>query len=573
LATQPNRLLVIGLDGATFDLIIPWVEAGELPTFRHLLHVGAAAPLRSVIHPYTAQAWTTMVTGQNAGAHRIFDFWERDFATYGFKLLNAGMRAAPALWSVLSQRGVPVIIANVPMSYPPEPVKGVMVSGRDTPGLDSEYTHPSSLKRRLQQALGRQYVIVPNDWLHAQRGEFAKVRAVLLDEIDVRIASVRHLMQAEDWRFCMFVISATDGAVHFLWRFFDEAYPLYDPATASDLNTSLLDIYHHVDSRLAELLQDLSEDIKIVLVSDHGGGANPISVVHLNLWLAQQGLLTFHAPTKKSTAMLARELPVHLLETFKKRIYRTMSFQNLTKVRRLWPDSFRSRLSSATLLGGIDWRQTKAFSEERRGNIWINLKGRDPQGIVEAGSEYEAIRTQIVQTLPNLTDPVSGEKPIKRIWRREELFEGPFLEKMPDLIVEADNPDVFRSRGNYTGTEPVHRLGLDELRVSKTSGCHRFNGIFIATGGGIRPGVWLDMVDMVDVAPTLLYMLNEPVPAEMDGRVIEDLFEADYLQKQPPGRAESVHPLSKPDYQEGEGYSDEEAQIVEERLAGLGYLD
>jgi predicted AlkP superfamily phosphohydrolase/phosphomutase len=573
LSSHQNRLLVIGLDGATFDLILPWAETGRLPTFRHLLQTGAAAPLRSVIHPYTAQAWTTMVTGRNAGAHRIFDFWERDFTTYGFRLLNASMRAVPALWNILSQRDLPVIVVNVPMSYPPEPVKGVMISGRDTPGLDSNYTYPSSLKGELQQALRRGYVIVPNDWLYAQRGQFAKVRDELLSEIDVRVATAQHLMQTRDWRLCMFVISATDGAVHFLWQFHDETYPLHDPAAALELGDPIFQVYHHIDNKLAQLLRNLPENTTTVLVSDHGGGANPIRTIHLNLWLAGQDLLAFRSPVKKSAGVLAEALMIRVLEALKRRVYKTVSFQNLTKLRRLWPDRFRSRLSSAALLSDIDWARTRAFSEERRGNIWINLKGRDPQGVVEAGAEYEAVRDQVIETLPDLADPLTEEKLVKRVWRREELFEGPFLEKLPDLVVEAENPNLFRSRGGYAEAEPVRRLELPELRGARTSGCHRFNGIFVTTGQGIRRGVWLSEINMVDVAPTLCYMLKEAIPVEMDGRVIEDLFEKDHLQAYPPERSDFVDSASGPLDRESKSYSDEEAQAVEERLAGLGYLD
>lgn len=566
LKNKQNRLLVIGLDGATFDLILPWVKAGELPTFDRLLQTGAAVPLRSVTHPYTAQAWTTMMTGRNAGAHRIFDFWERDFATYGFKLLNAGMRTTPALWTILSQRDLPVIVVNVPMSYPPEQVKGVMVSGRDTPGLDSAYTYPPSLKHELGQALKRDYVIVPNDWRHAKRREFIKVRDALLDEIEVRVAATQHLMQTRDWRFCMFVISATDGAMHFLWQFHDETHPLHNPAAAPELRSSLLQIYRHVDDALARLLKTLPDDVTTVLVSDHGGGGNPSSIIHLNLWLAQQGLLAFRASSKNTAVPLARAL-----EALKKRVYGLVSFQTLTKLRRLWPDRFRSRLSDATLLGDIDWAQTRAFSEERRGNIWINLKGRDPQGIVEEGAEYEAIRDQIVETLPNLQDPLTGEKPVKRVWRREELFAGPFLKKLPDLVVETESPDIFRSRGKYVGSDPVRQIEPSELQTQKTSGGHRYNGIFVAAGPNIRRGAWLDEMSMIDVSPTLLYMLGEAIPSEMEGRVIKELFEQEYLQTQPPKCGDS--PSLPGDTREDKSYSDEESKEIEKRLAGLGYLD
>ncbi|MEI2692189.1 MAG: alkaline phosphatase family protein [Anaerolineae bacterium] len=142
MTTNHRRLVIIGLDGATFDLIQPWIAAGELPNLQRLMAEGSWGPLELVVHPFTAQAWTSMVTGVQQGKHRVFDFWERDFSTYGFRLINASHRALPALWNLLSQVGKPVIVVNVPQTYPPEPVQGVMVSGRDTPGLDTHLHLP-----------------------------------------------------------------------------------------------------------------------------------------------------------------------------------------------------------------------------------------------------------------------------------------------------------------------------------------------------------------------------------------------------------------------------------------------
>ncbi|MEZ4769882.1 MAG: alkaline phosphatase family protein [Caldilineales bacterium] len=296
-----NRLLVIGLDGATFDLMRPWAAAGELPNLQRLMNEGSWGPLRSVVHPFTAQAWTSMVTGTQQGKHRVFDFWERDFSTYGFRLLNASHRALPAIWNLLSAAGKDVIIVNLPQTYPPEPVQGVMVSGRDTPGLGAAYTYPAGLKSELDAVSDTPYVIVPDDWLWMQRGRPDLARAELLREIDVRFDAARRLMESRPWDLTFFVVSATDGVAHFFWKYHDPSHPLYNPAEAERYGDTILEVYRRCDQRIGELLAWIEEsgNTNVLVVSDHGQGQLGPQAIHLNLWLAEQNLLHFRSRADK----------------------------------------------------------------------------------------------------------------------------------------------------------------------------------------------------------------------------------------------------------------------------------
>lgn len=571
--TAKNRVVVIGLDGATFDLITPWVRAGKLPTLARLLDESTAAPLESVLHPFTAQAWSSMVTGANQGKHRIFDFWERDFHTYGFRLTNASFRSLPALWTLLSQAGRHVIVLNVPMTFPPEAVNGVLVSGWDTPGMGAAFTYPLELKAELTAlANGQPYVIVPDDWKYSTAQRADKVLSELQREIDVRFAVVTNLMQREPWDLCFFVVSALDGAAHFLWKYHDPAHPLYDAQGLAEHFTEdpLLQVYQRADQRLGEFLQTLPPDVYVLVVSDHGEGPLEDIEIHLNLWLAEQGLLTLHAAgSPRSPRRMAKWLAAQAVERSKHALYGRVSFSTLSRLRHLWPDRFRTTLGEESFFPGIDWSSTLAYSEEVRGNIWINLRGRDPHGIVEPGELYESLRTRIIETLPALRDPHTGQQLIKRVWRREERFSGPYVERFPDLVVEAAYPDLFRPRGAYQGTAPVRHLSVEEMQGRRVTGCHRLHGIFLARGRGVQEARWLPHASITDVAPTVLYLLGEPIPTWMDGRVLADLFAPEMLTVQPirhdgqmvatPGSADVA-------------YDDADAQKLADRLAGLGYL-
>lgn len=571
MTSTSSRLIIVGLDGATFDLIEPWAAAGYLPTLRRLMAEGAWGRLRSVLHPFTAQAWTSMITGVQQGKHRIFDFWERDFSTYGFRLVNASHRAFPALWNLLSRQGLEAIVVNVPHTYPPEPIQGVMVSGRDTPGLDAAYTHPPELKPELDRVSRTPYVIVPDDWMWMQRGRPDRAREELLREVEVRFDVALHLMRTRPWRLAFFVTSAPDGAAHFFWKYHDPTHPLHDPTEAARYGDTLRAVYQACDHRLAEVLDYAAAlgDCHVLVVSDHGQGPLGPMAIHLNLWLEQAGLLRFHeAGERRSAKERATALAARAVQRARRMVHGHIPFQTLAKLRRLWPDSLRARLGAETFFPGVDWSRTRAFSEELRGNIWINLAGRDPQGIVQPGAEYEALRDRIVAELPELTDPVTGARPIRRVWRREELYAGPFLDRLPDLVIEADYPDLFKPHGAYRGPSPVRHLSRAELAERPISGCHRQDGIFLAWGPLVQPGSQVRGASLVDVAPTALHLLGLPTAAEMDGRALVEAL-------QPAAQAVETMPLAELGFQAAGAavdYTEAEAAQVRERLAGLGYL-
>ena len=560
-----GKVLVVGLDGASLDLIRPWAAQGKLPTFARLLSEGASGPLRSTVHPYTAQAWTTMVTGVNAGRHRLFDFWERDLESYGFHLTNAGARAAPAIWSVLSERGRRVVVVNVPMTFPPEGVNGVLVSGRDTPGLSSEYAHPASVKEELEKALARPYVIVPNDWRWMRLGRPDKAREALLQEAEVRFAATRHLMETREWDFCMFVVGATDGAAHFFWRLHDPEFPGHDPELAETLGDVLLEVYQQVDQLLADLLQAAGDEVSLMIVSDHGSGSSQLRAIHLNRWLAQHGWL--HFEEADSEPRTGRWM-VNLVACLKQVAYSLIPYQQLNRLRQLWPDRWRKRLSRLELFAGVDWSRTQAFSEERRGSIWINLAGREPEGIVPQ-ADYEALRDEIAQALERASVPWSDEPLVRRVWRREELFAGPYTDRIPDLLIELKSPSQFHVHKGAHHGPAVRPLTEREIAEMTVTGDHRMEGTLILHGAGVQPGATFDPVDMRDVLPTALYLMGEAIPAYAEGRLVEAAFEDAWLAARPPVYDDTD--LDGPGTERYD-YSSEETDLLEERLEGLGYL-
>jgi predicted AlkP superfamily phosphohydrolase/phosphomutase len=190
---------------------------------------------------------------------------------------------------------------------------------------------------------------------------------------------------------------------------------------------------------------------------------------------------------------------------------------------------------------------------------------------VEPGEEYEALRDTIIKKLTRLQDPETGEPVIRRVWRREELYEGPFVDRFPDLLVEPfDTPMVFRARSYARGKEAVRVLSKDELARSPVTGSHVMDGLLVLKGNAIKAGERLSRCSILDVAPTVLYLMGLPIPSDMDGQVIEEAVSPSYLDTHPIEFVDVEQPVFEE--KEGHDYTEEEAKDIEDRLRGLGYL-
>src|SRR5438309_1167924 len=286
------RLLVIGLDGATLDLVRPWAAAGRLPALARLMAAGAWGPLRSTVPAATFPAWTSLVTGVNPGRHGVLDFTERVPGTYRVRFVNGSYRRVPALWTRLSAAGRRVAVLTVPATYPPEPTCGVMVSGFDSPlatAIDGSFVHPRALYRDIQRAVGR----VPfADFQEVTTGPgwHARALARLLDGVARRTKLAAWLLARERWDALMVVFGESDTVAHHFWRFHDARSPRHAPGPFA---SAIARVYEALDRAVGRLLAAAPRDTAVAIVSDHGSGGASDRVVHLNRRLEECGLLGF----------------------------------------------------------------------------------------------------------------------------------------------------------------------------------------------------------------------------------------------------------------------------------------
>ena len=561
---ENQKVIIIGLDGATLDLILPWASEGKLPAFQRIIDEGTYGELRSTIQPLTAPAWISFMTGLNPGNHGIYDFIRRRPNSYDVELVYAGNLRRKTLWTLLSEAGKHVGAINVPMIYPPQPVNGFLISGIDTPGLGSPFTYPPDLYDELKRNIGDYIIAVSGndteEWAEGFRS-MARIRTKAFD----------YLRRNKPWDCLMVVYAATDMSQHIFWKNM-EGFASDSPSPEdSRYGGIILEVYQIVDRMLSALLAEVDDETTIMIMSDHGAG--PIKrAVYMNKWLEEQGWLVSRDSAEASAVASlslratrgALRRALHVGKRYLPAQARGWLKQNLPGVR----DSIEGFMLSSLL----DWSSTKAFSVGSYGSIYLNLRGREPQGIVEPGREAEELCSQIVEGLKDLRDPITGDRVVEKAYRKHELYWGEYLDFAPDLIVQWENYE-YDCRQRFGSEETAvfgDALTLNDLQEAQTmSAVHRLHGTLMLRGSRVPRARRIDGAEIIDLAPTVLYLLGQPVPRTMDGRVLTEALDEHYVSSHP---VAYVDDLPDEHGQADGSYSDEESQAVSDRLRGLGYL-
>jgi len=573
-------VLIIGIDGATFDLIKPWAEDGKLPTFKRLLDEGVHGELESVIPPITPPAWTSFMTGMNPGKHGLFNFIEHDPHDQSIRYTNASSRRVPTVWSLLSRMGRRVGIVNVPMTYPPEEVNGFCISGLDTPDESSRFVYPDGLRRELEQAVGKIYL----DHRHLGYMTTDDKRDSVLEDL-VRIENRRtemaeYLITRHPTDVMMLVYTATDTVQHFFWHYMDPTHPFYDPCGAEKYRDAVLDIHRMIDANIARLLALVPQETVVIVVSDHGGGPVSKQVIRLNQCLEELGVLAYkrgwNGGGSRSIHRLTRRMDDYLRGM--------LSPNQKARLARIFPN-LRARWESyASSAAMIDWEKTQAYCLEFLSfpsEIWINIEGRSPHGRVKPGAEYEAVVESLIRRLYALKDGETGRSLIRRIYRKEEIYQGPYLDLAPDLILSWWEDGAFQVQKSVPGSgQPSVSDGTRETGASAASwsGTHRLHGVLLMKGGPLRRAATLSKAHITDVAPTLLHLMGVPVPPEMDGSVLLEAFEDTFTRScrvQYGSEGAPEHAVNGNGNGNGNGaaYTAAESEKIKERLKGLGYIE
>jgi predicted AlkP superfamily phosphohydrolase/phosphomutase len=489
------------------------------------------------------------MTGKNPGKHGLFDFRAPVMTDPLRPLTNATFIRSKTLWGILSDVGKKVITINVPMTYPPEGVNGVMISGIMTSAIKDKCFYPPALHQRVIEAVG-EYPPEP-DWdayrENGIRNTGNDVTLRLVKEVtslsQQRGEAALFLLGEVDWDLSMIVFTSVDRLQHFAWKYLDPDYDGYESDAAEMYRGALAGYYSCLDDMIGRLVQKGGKDVHTIVMSDHGFGPQ-YKKFYINKWLVEEGFLG-------------------LLET--RRAWRGLFRRfDISRLRRAIPSSVQRRVRKKfTVYNCIDWSRTKAYAgTSSEQGIFINVKGREPGGIVEPGREYRSVVDEVCEKLDRLIDPATRQRVVTKIFRRDELYWGPYVELGPDIVFELNDM-------SYLTKENVGDHSLFESSGFE-SGSHRRDGVLVMNGPIFKKGFRFPKASIMDVAPSILYALGISVDGNMDGKVLTDWFEDEFVEQSP------VQAARCDEYSgEGDGeivYSDAESEEMASMLKGLGYL-
>ncbi len=560
-----NRVVVIGLDGGSFRTLRPWLEDGSLPNLKELIAEGTSGPLTSVVPPETATAWSSFMTGKNPGKHGVFGFTAKERATGRIVPVSAASRTGRTLWDLLSDAGKTSLVLNVPTTYPPRPIKGVLISGFLTPKGKRDFVYPPSLLQEIEERFGP-YPLYMRTYFSADLSDANAERFLeeLHEELRIKFEVLHDLMDRNSPDFTMFHLWGTDRVQHDLWSVIDDAHPTYDAAFAAKYQPRVAGYFAAVDAEIGRLRARLDRDSTLFIMSDHGFG--PIhKTIDLNVWLLEQGYIHI----KKSLLSRIRfrlwkmgftyEVLIRFLLKLMRFGLRLPDLSPADTVNMVRENSLNPLLS----LNDVDWSRTRAYSRMGMGQIVLNVEGREEHGWIKGGEAYRRIRDEIVSSLRDMRDPETG-RPIKgEIYTREDIYHGPHLEEAPDITFLPLEDDTMASAlMGFT----TRRWIVDNAFLF---GNHRMDGILIAHGKHVRSGVTMEDARLIDLAPTVLHLLGEKIPRDMDGQVLAEML------TEPLARPESIRWTDTDEASGGgtsSGMTPEEEATILERLKQLGYI-
>jgi predicted AlkP superfamily phosphohydrolase/phosphomutase len=514
LVENRKRIAVIGLDGATFDIMRPMFAEGRLPNFKQLLQEGASGNLYSTIYPLSSTAWCSFATGRNPAKHGMFDFAKRVEGTYSYIPVSSADRKSKAIWDYASEAGLRSCVVNVPLTYPPQKINGVMISGFPFSSNKRDFAYPVEILEDIKRDLGITSILKPNPQFLSD-GDELKVVAEVNDITRKQKEIIKYLMERERWDLFVSVFDGPDVVSHFLWHHIDPNHPKYDPAKAEKYGDLIYDVYEKLDAAFGEIRSHLTERDDVFVISDHGFGPCYYTI-HLNNWLMRNGYLKLKSSAGTRFRKILFDLGISsqsLLDAAKK-----MKLVS-TKTNTYSKDSKKVKLAKKLTLStdDIDWERTVAYSAGNYGPVYLNLKGREPKGKVAKGAEYDNLVGEIATKLKEEPDPRSGLRPFETIYTKDRIYSGPFYEDAPDIVYFDSTWLYYPMRVFEFGNKDL--FGINPIYT----GAHRMEGIFLGGGPDLERKSYMNM-NLIDLTPTLLHMLGLSVPDEMDGKVLSQIF-------------------------------------------------
>lgn len=533
------KTLLIGLDGATFTLLDPFMQDGVMPFLKSLVQRGVRAELRSVIPPLTPPAWTTVLTGRPPGQHGIFDFFQADApGSTSIRLATSGDIRVDHVATLVNRHGRRATVANFPVHFPPPAIDGAVIAGWMPWRQLRLGCYPTDLYDRLKQLPGfdpRELAMDMALEARATEGcsedEYAEWVALHIRREQQWLSVISWLMDHEPSDLTAVLLDGPDKVQHLCWRFLDPAlWPAQPTAEEERLRAASLEYYRQLDAILAALVEKAGPDAAVVIVSDHSFGATT-EVFHVNAWLEQAGYLAWSPDAGAEV-----------------RAHDTLGMGHLSRHSR-W----------------LDWERTTAYASTPTSNGIHIVRAQQHGGRGVTDADYPRFRAELVEALRSFTDGRDSAPVVASIATREEAFAGPAGELAPDLTLALRDGGLVSILPSATVISPR----------PQPIGTHRPLGVFIAAGPGIRRNAAIGELSLLDVTPILLHSLGLPIPGDLEGRVPASLYEPGFLASRPAANASPAPAAAKErvDASQQLLYDDEAEAILLARLRELGYVN
>lgn len=553
------RVIIVGMDGATHHILQPLIKQGKLPTLAKFQQQGVAGPLWSVTPPITPAAWSSFYTGKAPGKHGVYEFLYRRPGSYLKAPVNSSSIRGKKFWDYADEAGLRTCLFNLPLLYPTKPVNGVAISGLLTPDHVQDFGQPAGIIDEIEAAVGKPYVLSAGAVY--TKGNVGKILDEFHRVLTYHIKAGLYLFDKERWDVYFGHLMVTDSMQHELWHLLDPTHSAHDPAEWAEHRDRIESIYTRIDQEfLAPLVDRMDGDTSLFVMSDHGFGGIE-HIIYMNMWLLQKGYVAWSEDwwTRAKAWM-------HQRGVTPKNFFRTLRALGLAWMRDRVSLEARERWMNRGFMNirRADWSRTQAYSMGNiLGMVYLNVKGREPIGCVEPGEEFERVRSRLMAELRAETSPLTGEPLFAKIEKGEDVYQGRYQKTGPDIVcTPADWRYQVFGYQDFVSNKFVENF-------AEMTGHHRPDGILFAYGDRFQSGKWVEDARLLDLAPTILHLAGLPVPSDMDGRVLEELFSDDGW------TYPEVLPVDEQLEEELQAVelSESDQRVVMQRLKALGYED
>lgn len=481
-----NRLAIIGIDGATWSVLRWLIREGWMPNLKRLVEWGIHGELRSLIPPVTGCAWLAIATGLNPGKTGVIDFF-KNTGDFVLEPVSSADFQGRSIWDYLSVLGYKIAILDYPMLYPAYPVNGIMLCSWGA----NISTFPKSLADHITDIVDGYEIFVD---YHLEKYNDIDLFLSDLDRVVKKKLKVSRYFMRREWDLFIDVFSFTDWLQHRMWHYIDSSHPMYPgEIEAFKYKKKFAEYWQLLDEYIGEVSETYDN---ILVISDHGFGPQ-WGVFNLAKWLL-----------KHKFSVARRKLRRRIVEIISKVLRKT----RLTKVipQKLRKEARKHGLTIASLLYYFDVEKSKLITLEYTipfGAVHINPRLKNAEDIIRI----------FTHSLNALSDEL-GKKLRVHIWRSRDIYQGDKVDLLPDLIFTINDWSCV-----IVKDPEKNFIYMDSPYSPRHTGSHRVRGIFVAYGESFKKQLHISRISVLDIAPTVLYIFNAPIPFEIDGKVLKEI--------------------------------------------------